>query len=411
MQGDMGYTRDAIFGLRWLTFLKVCTKGLVLLKIVTLARILSPRDFGLFGIVVIMLALTEMLTETGINPFLVQTPKDPKKYINTAWHVSIVRGAIIGIILALITYPLSWFYHEPTVVPLMWVAVCIPLIKGFINPSVALFQRTFAYHKDVIIRLILIVVDVLSAIGLAYLLRSPLALIISQLISVCVEVAITLVFVSPKPKFIFEFAKFKEVLRFGAWLNLSGVLAYLGSNLDNLIVAKLLGTTTLGYYDTAFNVSQTAIGEVGDISAQTVFPIFGKITHDRPRLTRAFFLSTSLLAVLLLAPLIILFVYAEPLVRFVLGEKWIPILPILPFLLGAAYMQAINNICSPLYIAKQKTYFNALITFLYLIAMVVLLLYFIPRGGFVGVGWALLLARIIIQPAFLFSSLHTLRSN
>ncbi|MBI5151114.1 MAG: lipopolysaccharide biosynthesis protein [Candidatus Pacebacteria bacterium] len=407
----MGYTRDAIFGLRWLTFLKVCTKGLVLLKIVILARILSPRDFGLFGIVVIMLALTEMLTETGINPFLVQTTKDPKKYINTAWHVSVLRGIVISAILTSLTYPLSWFYREPTIVPLMWVAVCIPLIKGFINPSVALFQRTFAYHKDVIIRLILIVVDVLSAIGLAYLLRSPVALILSQLISVCVETAITLAFVSPKPRLNFEFTKFKEVLRFGAWLNVSGVLAYLGSNLDNLIIAKLLGTSTLGYYDTAFNVSQTAIGEIGDISAQTVFPIFGKITHDLPRLTRAFFLSIFLLAVLLLAPLAALFFYAEPLVRFVLGEKWLPIVPILPFLLGAAYMQAINNICSPLFIVKQKTYYNALMTFLYLIAMVPLLFYFIPRGGFVGAGWALLLARLIVQPAFFLSSWHTLRSR
>ena len=88
----MGYLKDTIKGLSWMTALRAVTRGLAVVKIAILARILLPSQFGNYGIALLVLGFLEVLTETGINVFLIQEKDDPQKYLNSAWVVSIARG-------------------------------------------------------------------------------------------------------------------------------------------------------------------------------------------------------------------------------------------------------------------------------------------------------------------------------
>src|SRR3990167_7344642 len=94
----MGYKTDAFKGISWIGILRASTRGITFVRLAILARILSPAQFGVFGIATLVLSLLEIITETGINVFLIQK-KDIKSYINSAWIVSIVRGFIIAIFL------------------------------------------------------------------------------------------------------------------------------------------------------------------------------------------------------------------------------------------------------------------------------------------------------------------------
>ena len=69
------------------------------IKLAILARILTPSEFGIFGIAALMLAFLEVMTETGINVFLVQEEGKLEEYISTSWLVSIIRGFLISILL------------------------------------------------------------------------------------------------------------------------------------------------------------------------------------------------------------------------------------------------------------------------------------------------------------------------
>lgn len=407
----MGYTGNVFSGLRWLSSLKVLTKGFVFVKFLVLAYVLSPRDLGAFGIVTVILSLTEVFTETGINMFLIQTKKAPEGYINTAWSVSIVRGILIALVMVAGAIPLTHFYNEPMLKQLLLAAACIPIAKGFINPAIIFYRRNLEYRKDVLVRFIVVPVEVFVAIGAAIVLKNPMALVISQLTASITEVFISQFFISPRPKFTFHLKKFLEVVRFGAWLNVGGMLAFLGGNIDDLIIGKLLGTTTLGFYTVAYNISQTALADVGDLAAQTIYPVFSRISSEVWRLKRAFFRSFFALSAVLLVPLAVLIFFGQPIVLFLLKEKWLPILPVLPWLLGAAYFQALNTMMSPVYIVRGKAKYNAIILFLYIVAMVPLLTMMTQRLGFVGAGMALLFARLILQPAFAFTLARTLRKR
>ncbi len=93
----MGYYKQALNGISWMGLLRIFTRSLALIKIAVLARILLPAQFGIYGIATLVLGLLEMLTETGINIFLIQQKEKVDEYVDSAWVVSIIRGFIIGV--------------------------------------------------------------------------------------------------------------------------------------------------------------------------------------------------------------------------------------------------------------------------------------------------------------------------
>jgi len=94
----MGYFKDAVKGLSWMTAFRVLYRLIGVARIAIIAHILTPFSLGVFGIVTIVLGFLEIITETGINIFLIQEKDDINGYINTAWVVSIVRGLLISLL-------------------------------------------------------------------------------------------------------------------------------------------------------------------------------------------------------------------------------------------------------------------------------------------------------------------------
>src|SRR5437763_1047911 len=111
----MGYSKQILRGFSWAAFLNVSAMGVSFVKVIFLSRfVFGPAEFGIFGVGVLILGILELLTETGINVFLVQETDPLEKYLDTAWVVSILRGIIIALVLALLSYPISIFFKIAT---------------------------------------------------------------------------------------------------------------------------------------------------------------------------------------------------------------------------------------------------------------------------------------------------------
>src|SRR3989344_3487262 len=115
----MGYTKEAIKGVSWLGAFRLFTRLLSFLRTIVIARILSPSQFGVYGIAVLALSLVEILTETGINVFIVQRKENIRKYINTAWIISIIRGVLISSLIFISSFFVSAFFKSPDALSLL----------------------------------------------------------------------------------------------------------------------------------------------------------------------------------------------------------------------------------------------------------------------------------------------------
>jgi len=178
----MGYSRSAIRGVSWSLALRFLIRGFTIIRTIILARLLIPSQFGAYAVATITLAILEMLTETGINVFLIQEQKIDE-YLDTAWFVSILRGLVIGLLIFLFSPLISGFFHSPDSRILLMLIAGVAIVRGFVNPAVVKFQKDLTFNKEFAFRGTLLAVEALIAITLAFVLRSPVSLAISLLVS------------------------------------------------------------------------------------------------------------------------------------------------------------------------------------------------------------------------------------
>lgn len=395
----MGYTKTAVWGVSWLVGLRGVTRGLSFLRVFFLARILSPAQFGTFGIATLVLSLIEVMTETGVNIVLIQEDRSLfKRYLNSAWVVSIIRGLVIGLLIAITSPLVAHFFRNPDAIFILLLIALVPIVRGWINPSLVLWQKDLEFHKDVWLKSSVAIVGTMVSITLAVTWRNPIALAIGMLAEALLEVALSHLLIKPTPRFHFAKKDFWFIVSRGKWMTAAGTFHYLFQQLDDMVVGRRLGQTSLGYYQMAYRLATLPITEVSDVFMKVTFPIYGKVTGDKDRLRRAF-TKTSLVVMGLSIPFGLLMIFfPSQIVQLVLGEQWVAVIPLLPILGVFGVLRAVTNSCFSLFLAVKKQEYVTVVTVVGLITMVAVLLPLVSVYGMIGAAYAALIGSIAVLP-------------
>jgi len=273
----MGYLKDAIRGVSWMTALRVLIRGLGIVKIAILARILAPAQFGNYGIALLVLGFLEVLTETGINIFLIQEEDEIKTYLNSAWVVSIFRGILITFIIVATSPLVIHFFNTPDISRLLYIIAGIAFVRGFINPIEVEFLKKLQFIKEFKLRGLLYFIDTAVGVGVGLLTHSEASMLIGMLAAAVTELVLSFILFKDRPRFSIEKEKVSKVLKSGKWVTGAGIFGYLFQNIDNLTIGKVLGTTSLGYYQQAYGISTLPVSEIGSIFNKVTFPVYVKI--------------------------------------------------------------------------------------------------------------------------------------
>lgn len=404
----MGYFPNVIKGVSWLGAFRIITRVIAFIRIAILARLLTPSQFGVFGIATIVLALTDLLTETGINVFLVQEKERLEKYINTAWIVSILRGIIISLFMVIVAPLVGFFFNNTDAVYLILLASLIPFIRGFINPAVVRFQKELQFDKEFYLRLIIFIIDTVVVVTIAWVSRSTASFIWGMIISVFFEVVISFLFIKPVPQVTFDKEQFREILSKGKFITLSGIFNYLFHHIDDIVIGKLLGTSMLGIYDLAYKIAIIPITEATDVLSKVTFPIYVRISGDIDRLKRAYIKSLIFLLCIVIPVGLILYLFPRQIVDVFLGDQWKDVATIMPVLALFGVVRALSNSTSSVFLGLKQQRITATISFLSFVILAIVIVPFVLNYGLIGAAWAVLLTSFIILPVsfyFLFKLL------
>jgi len=396
----MGYSRSAIRGVSWSLALRFLIRGFTIIRTIILARLLIPSQFGAYAVATITLAILEMLTETGINVFLIQEQKIDE-YLDTAWFVSILRGLVIGLLIFLFSPLISGFFHSPDSRILLMLIAGVAIVRGFVNPAVVKFQKDLTFNKEFAFRGTLLAVEALIAITLAFVLRSPVSLAISLLVSAAFEVVLSQGLIRPRPKFVFHKPQFLEVIRRGKWITAAGIFNYLFQNLDNIVVGRLMGVGNLGLYDTSYKIASVPITEFSDALSRVTFPVYSKIKDDKPRLLHAFVKTTLGLSALVIPFGVFLFFFPQ-IVVLLLGPNWEPAVPVLRVLSVLGIVRAISGSSSALFLAVNKANYVTFVTLASIIGLAVTIIPFVSNFGLTGAAASAILGSLLALPLFIY---------
>ena len=388
--------------------LRGVTRGLALIKTAVLARVLLPAQFGIYGIATLVLGLLEMMTETGINIFLIQEKKKIDEYVDSAWVVAIIRGILIGLIIFLSIPIVTRFFATPGAKSILILISFVPVIRGFINPACVKFQKNLQFNKQFSYDSVIFLIDTVVAVSLGILTKNENSIIWGMIVAGIFEVFLSFAIFSPKPKFRLMKEKVARVLERGKWITGAGIFNYLFQNLDDIFVGRILGTASLGIYQQAYRISTLPVSEVGEVFNKVTFPVFVSMEGEnsgeagRKRLKKAF-LRTLLIISLLVIPFgFAVFYFPYAIINLILGEKWLSAVPVLQILAIFGVVKAIFNSFFSLFLGIGKQEIVTFSTFVSTVVMAAAIYPFIQIFGILGAGFAAILATIVSFPILIF---------
>ncbi len=290
---------------------------------VVAARVISPREFGLVGAVVLATSLLEAPTQSGFDRALTQRRAEVTEFLDVAFTWQVVRGAVLMLALIAVAPFLARVYDEAALVGLaLLLAPCL-LLRGLQNTAVVGLARRLDFRAQFKMRLAQAVVSALLSLPVLFVFRNGWGLAARNLIAALVAALVSFLVVPYRPRLVWDLGRLRELFRYGRWVTASTLIVFVITKGDDLFVSKKLGLEALGIYQMAYWLSNLPATHVSHILARATFPVFARLQDDREQLRRAFMLVLGGASFVACPAAAFLFIGAEPLVEHVLGDRWI----------------------------------------------------------------------------------------
>jgi len=358
-----------------------------LTRLIILARVLAPTDFGLMGIALVTLAMLETFSDVGLQAALIRKKGEIESYLDTAWTIGIIRGAILFVLLWFVAPLAGRLFDTTEAVPVIRAISIVILLRGFTNVAALMLPRELAFGKQFVYQLSSTLVNFVVAVTAALALRNVWALVYGMLAGEVVRLVMSFVIQPRRPRFAFDRRKAGELWRFGRWLLGSSIVVFLCGQGDDVVVGGMLGATMLAFYQMAFRISGLASTEFAAIVGAVVFPAFSKIQGNLPLLRTSYLKSLQFTTLFSFPMMGGIFVLAPELTRTVLGEKWLAIVPVIQVLALSGIFRAIAT-PGPLFLAIGKPQIRTKLQLLTLTIMATLIFPLTARWAIVGTAIA-----------------------
>jgi O-antigen/teichoic acid export membrane protein len=337
----------------WIFALRMGVQFFNVLRLVILARLLVPGDFGLMGIALLGLATLQTFSEPGFRAALVQRKEGAERYLDTAWTISLLRGTLLCAILVAAAPAVAAFFEAPAATGIVRAIGISLLLQGFTNSAILYFQKELEFNKQFVYFLSGTLVDFVVAVVAALLLRNAWALVLGVLAGDAVRLVMSFVVARYRPRLELDWRKARELWGYGRWITAVGILVFLSTQGDNAVVGKMLGAVALGFYQLAYRISTMPATEFSGLIATVAFPAFSKVQDNMPLLRRSYRQLLQFTALLSFPAAAGIFALAPEFTLLVLGEQWMPMVPAMRILAVTGLCRSISG-PGPLFMAIGK---------------------------------------------------------
>lgn len=374
--------------------------------LILLARLLSPLDFGLFAIALVLTSAGEAVFRIGLGPAIVQMRGAVESHLDVAWTINVCLGFIAAGILALAApWVLSGVFNAPAALPIAWLLCFGVAISGLISPRVLLMRRAMEYRRLAVLDLQRPIWRYGGAVGFALLLQNVWALAIGYVLGVLMEVSLSYVLAPRRPRLSWDRSKFDDLFKFSRWLQINNWVRWGERQLDVTLVGGLLGAQPAGLYSRALALSRMPFTLVEQISNKVLYPVYSAGQAHAGSAGRQFLLSVDFVLIVYSPIILVLGLHADEAVRLILGAQWLSMAPALLILVLAGAVQALNGVAIAMLRSRAVVQVEFVGRMLSLIVMVISMLWLIPTQGIVGAALGVLAGQFAMMPV-LGTQLH-----
>ena len=350
-----GLTQRAIAGTAWSAMSTAGKQVLTFASVATVARLLGPAAYGLMGMAVVVTNFIANFRDLRTAVAIVQRPTVTRPLLSSLFWVNVGVGLTMSA-LVLVTAPeVAVFFHAPLLTPILdWLALALFLASCGVVHN-AMLIREMSFRAIAITDLLAAAASYGAALAGALNGLGVWSLVLASITNAAISTVGYWLGSSFRPRWEFDLQEVRSIARFSTNLSASGLTNYAYRNSDNMIVGRVLGSVPLGFDQMAYNLMLTPIQNISSVIASVLFPAFARIQSDNERFRSAYVRACMLTALITFPVMAGLGVVADPLIRAILGSKWIPTIPIFEVLSVVGLLQSVQTTVGIIYQAKGRT--------------------------------------------------------
>jgi len=348
-------TQRTAAGVAWLTVVQVTRQVLSVISVSILARRIPASVYGLVGMAVLVTNLLETIRDVGTGSALIRERELPADLASTAFWLNCGTGVVVTLLVIALSWPAAQFFHQPQVATILQF-LSISFFFGALGVvPTAVLIRAMDFRKLASAQSAGAVCGTTSAIAIALAGGKVSALVAGSLVMSFITTVVTW-FLSPlRVKAVFHIADARRILSFGLHLTGSHVMNYFSRNADNVLVARYLGSSSLGYYQMGYMLMTLPLSNFSTMLAQVTYPALSRFSDDHERFRAAYLRTASLIALVTFPVMVGLGVTAQPFVRVFLGPKWAPVAELLTVFGPLGALQSVSGIVILIYNTQGRT--------------------------------------------------------
>ena len=328
----MSLRQKTISALSWSACERFSQQGIQFVIMIILARLLSPQEFGLIGMLTIFIALAQSFINSGFGQALIQ--KQDATYTDecSIFYFNILVGFLAAGTLCLVAPWIAAFYDQPLLTSLTRALSLNLVLNAFGLIQTTLLNKHIDFKTLFKVGLGATLVSGVIGVAMAYNGYGVWSLVAQSLSRTFLNTVLLWLLTSWRPAWVMSLASLKQMFGFGSRLLFSGILDTIFVNIYLVVIGKLFSPTALGYYSQAKNLQNLPAANICAIVGRVTFPVFSNLQDDKARLKQSLRKALTTLMLVVCPMMVGLGFLAKPFILVLFGEKWLPIVPYLKLL-------------------------------------------------------------------------------
>ena len=388
-------------GVKWTTFDSIITTFIQFLQNVILARLLTPEDFGIMAMIMVLIGFIHPLFDLGLGTAIIQNKEVDTKKLSTLYWLNVFLGFfcfLLAIVFALYSH---FFFDQSGLERLIIITSLIFLIAPWGSQYAALIAKELKFELQAKISIICKLMVFLISIGFALTGAGVFALIYAYLFRELFNTGLNIYYgrCFHKPQFYFKLRDVTGMIRFGLFETGSKIVNYFSANIDKFLIGGLLGPHSLGLYTIAWNLVLFPLRKINPIITRITFPLFSKISYNQNLLNK-YFQETMILLMIVSFPILLFFaVNAKDILLFLYGDQWLASEEVLCILSLVGFLKSFANPGGSILLSKGRSDIGFYWNIGWSISLYVVIKLFLSVAPTIqAVAMAQLLAGIILGP-------------
>ncbi len=320
----MTLKEKTISGLIWSFIDNFSRQGITFVVGIILARLLTPKEFGLIGMTAIFIAISQSFVDSGFSQALIRKKNCTQTDYSTVFYFNLVMAILLYAILYFSSGAISRFFDEPQLKMIIQV-----LGLGLIINAFTIIQRTrltkrIDFKLQTKISIIAVIGSGTLGIYLAWSGYGVWSLVFKTLAGFTLTSLFLWIWNGWMPSLVFSKKSFREMFAFGSRLLASGLLDTGYRNIYLLIIGKYFSATELGFYTRADQFKKLPSQQITNVIQRVSYPVLSSIQDDKLRLKAAYQKLIKSTMLITFTGMLLMAAIAEPLVITLIGEQWLP---------------------------------------------------------------------------------------